>query len=422
MDLPNKKLLILGGVQLACSVVKLAQQKGIQTIVVDYNEDSPAKRIADKSYLISTTDIEAIVDLCKKENVDGIFTSYIESMLPYCCMICERLNLPFYATLEQIQITSNKKKFKELCRVHNIPTIKEFHINDVREQKDLYNLDYPVFTKPVDNSGARGMSVCRNVEELKSGYLKALEFSKSRSVLIEKYMDESCQCVNIDYLIIDGVFYLVGVGDKAVYRTRESPTPITASVTYPSKFLEEYLSDLNEKVIKMFQSIGIRNGYIFIESFHDKEGFHFYEMGFRIGGGQYYIMNSQITHINFMELLIEYSLTGQMQLSAKERLCLSPYLSKKCCGLVILLSSGKITAIEGISEVLALQYVVDFTQLLSVGDNLEQSDMGTLKQAFARVYIVAESDKDLADTIIQIYSRLKVYDLDGKELIIRETT
>ena len=66
-NLRGKKLLILGGVQLACSVIKLAQQNGIYTIVVDYNEDSPAKRIADKSYLVSTTDVDGIVELCKEE-------------------------------------------------------------------------------------------------------------------------------------------------------------------------------------------------------------------------------------------------------------------------------------------------------------------------------------------------------------------
>ena len=54
-NLRGKKLLILGGVQLACSVIKLAQQNGIYTIVVDYNEDSPAKRIADKSCLLYTS-------------------------------------------------------------------------------------------------------------------------------------------------------------------------------------------------------------------------------------------------------------------------------------------------------------------------------------------------------------------------------
>ena len=405
-NLRGKKLLILGGVQLACSVIKLAQQNGIYTIVVDYNEDSPAKRIADKSYLVSTTDVDGIVELCKEEGIDGVFTSYIESMLPYCCIICERLKLPFYATLEQIKITSNKKSFKELCRKNEVPVIEDFNINI---DDELFNVDYPVFTKPVDNSGARGMTICKNAEELKIGYQKALEFSKSKEILVEKYMDESSECVNIDYLIIDGEFYLVGVGDKSVYRTVNCTTPITSSVIYPSKFLEEYICDL----------IGIRNGYIFIEAFHDKNGFHFYEMGFRIGGGQYYVMNSQMTHVNFMEMLIRYSLTGHMLPEDKFSLKLSPDLSSKCCGLVILLSVGEIASIDGLDEILALKDVVDFTQMLFVGDVLQQSDVGTLRQAFARVYIVSKSNESLKDAISKIYTLLRINNPLGENLIIK---
>ena len=388
-NLRGKKLLILGGVQLACSVIKLAQQNGIYT-VVDYNEDSPAKRIADKSYLVSTTDVDGIVELCKEEGIDGVFTSYIESMLPYCCIICERLKLPFYATLEQIKITSNKKSFKELCRKNEVPVIEDFNINI---DDELFNVDYPVFTKPVDNSGARGMTICKNAEELKIGYQKALEFSKSKEILVEKYMDESSECVNIDYLIIDGEFYLVGVGDKSVYRTVNCTTPITSSV--------------------------IRNGYIFIEAFHDKNGFHFYEMGFRIGGGQYYVMNSQMTHVNFMEMLIRYSLTGHMLPEDKFSLKLSPDLSSKCCGLVILLSVGEIASIDGLDEILALKDVVDFTQMLFVGDVLQQSDVGTLRQAFARVYIVSKSNESLKDAISKIYTLLRINNPLGENLIIK---
>ena len=414
--LRGKKLLILGGVQLACSVIKLAQQNGIYTIVVDYNEDSPAKKIADKSYLISTTDIDSIVELCKEEGIDGVFTSYIESMLPYCCIICGRLKLPFYATLEQIEITSNKKSFKGLCRKNEVPVIEEFNINIDDES---FNVDYPVFTKPVDNSGARGMAICKNAEELKIGYQKALEFSKSKEILVEKYMDESSECVNIDYLIIDGEFYLVGVGDKSVYRTVNCTTPITSSVIYPSKFLQEYICDLNEKVIAMFQTIGIRNGYIFVEAFHDKNGFHFYEMGFRIGGGQYYVMNCQVTHVNFMEMLIRYSLTGHMLPEDSSSLELSPDLPSKCCGLVILLSVGEIASIDGLDEILALKDVVDFAQMLFVGDVLRQSDIGTLRHAFARVYIVSKSNESLKDTISKIYTLLRIENPLGENLVIK---
>ena len=40
----GKKLLILGGIKLACDIVKSAKRMGAYVIVADYNEDSPAKK------------------------------------------------------------------------------------------------------------------------------------------------------------------------------------------------------------------------------------------------------------------------------------------------------------------------------------------------------------------------------------------
>ena len=104
-----------GGVALACDIVKKAQELGVYVMVTDYLEDSPAKKIADESFMISTTDIDAVVKLCQDQRVDGVFTGYIDSMLPYCCDVCERLGLPFYATRKQLEYTVDKRRFKDIC-------------------------------------------------------------------------------------------------------------------------------------------------------------------------------------------------------------------------------------------------------------------------------------------------------------------
>ena len=47
-EFEGKKLLIIGGVRLACDIVRRAQEMGAYVIVADYDENSPAKIIADK--------------------------------------------------------------------------------------------------------------------------------------------------------------------------------------------------------------------------------------------------------------------------------------------------------------------------------------------------------------------------------------
>ena len=45
---------------------------GIYTIVTDYLENSPAKKIADESWMVSITDVDEIVRLCREKGVDGV--------------------------------------------------------------------------------------------------------------------------------------------------------------------------------------------------------------------------------------------------------------------------------------------------------------------------------------------------------------
>ena len=79
MKFKGKKLLILGGIKLACDIVKRAQKMGAYVVVADYNEDSPAKKIADEGILINAMDVDAIVDYCKKAHIDGITTGSFSS-------------------------------------------------------------------------------------------------------------------------------------------------------------------------------------------------------------------------------------------------------------------------------------------------------------------------------------------------------
>jgi formate-dependent phosphoribosylglycinamide formyltransferase (GAR transformylase) len=67
MDLSGKRLLIMGGVPNARDIVKKAHELGVHVMVTDYLEDSPAKKIADESFMVSTTDIDAVVKLCQMD-------------------------------------------------------------------------------------------------------------------------------------------------------------------------------------------------------------------------------------------------------------------------------------------------------------------------------------------------------------------
>ncbi len=109
LPLKGKRLMLMCGTALACEIVETAKKMGVYTMVTDYLPDSPAKKIADESFEVSTTDIDAMVSLCKEKKADGVFTNFIDSMLPYCRQVCDRMDMPFYLTQEQIEYSAKKE-------------------------------------------------------------------------------------------------------------------------------------------------------------------------------------------------------------------------------------------------------------------------------------------------------------------------
>lgn len=110
------RLLVMVGMRISCEIIRKAQELGVVVGVADYNtvEDSPGKKIADEHYEVSITDVDAVVELIKKEKFDGVFVGFNDMLLPFYAEICRKANLPCYGTKEQFEVLISKDKYKSL--------------------------------------------------------------------------------------------------------------------------------------------------------------------------------------------------------------------------------------------------------------------------------------------------------------------
>ena len=136
----KKKLLILGGTSISREIVFAAREIGLEVYVTDYLEDSPCKSIADKSFMISCTDVDAVCKLIKEEKIDGIIMGYADVLLSSYVKICQKAGLPCYANMHAIEMTADKDNFKNLCKKFNIPVVDEYTKEDVENNKANYPL------------------------------------------------------------------------------------------------------------------------------------------------------------------------------------------------------------------------------------------------------------------------------------------
>ncbi len=414
-DLKGKRLLILGATGLICDAVAIAKDLGIYTVVTDYYSNAPAKKIADKSYDVSTTDIDALEKIAHEENIDGIFTGFSDVNLHSALDLCERLNMPFYATREQIAVTTNKLQFKELCRKFNVPTVPQYELDSRCLPEHLSKIKYPVMVKPADSYASKGCRVCQNEDELKIAVEQALTFSAAGQVIVERYMDASfCEDVGICYMFVDGTPYLVYNGDRHTNTQQKGMAPLTSAVIAPSAFVDEYMQTTDANTKEMFKSLGMKNGRASIQAFHDADGYYFYEMGFRLTGGRQYFVVNEEYGTNEVIALIEYALTGEMHVDQVDHL--SPKYNHHYCDLVLICSAGTISKIDGIDEVRNDPRVLDVAQLSDIGKTIVAE--GTQNQVLARICIKEDSREKLMNAIKELGNKVIAYDENNKPMML----
>lgn len=407
----RKKLLILGGTQISLQILLAAKEMGLLVYVTDYNEDSPCKKYADKSFSISATDVNGVVKLIKQEAIDGVLMGYADVLMPFYNEICLQSNLPCYSNEHAIFVTSNKAEFKKYCRNFNIPTVQEYKIEDVYQG----NAQFPLIVKPVDNSGARGIYICNNLIEFDEYYKKALEYSRSKNVLIERLMTKGE--ATIFYYLHEGEAYLLGVADRWMYEQDKSLLKLPVGYTFPANETKNFIQNQNDDIIRMFRSLDMKEGMVFMQSFVDSGRYIIYEMGYRLTGSIEHHLMAAKYKFNHLKEIIRFAVGDKVDIQPLK--ALDP-ANQHMANVTLLLQEGTISKIVGIDRVMAFPYVAGCHISYPEGNTITDDNIGRLSQVGIRVLLTADYKEQLLGYMDEIKKTVSVLDKDGKEMIIKD--
>ena len=410
MNKGKKRLLILGGISVLCDVVKSAKDRGYYVIVADYLNNSPAKKVADESWLISVDDVDGIVDRCIKQGIDGVMNYCIDPAQKPYQRICERLGIPCVAGYKQFDILTNKDKLAECCSLYGLSIVEEYDVKEIA----YMNLDnHPVVIKPVDSRASKGLFVCnsqRNINELIN---ESLKYSKRKKVLIQKYME--CHEVMIKYLACEGEIFLSSMADIYNCTLENGNRVYMGAHIYPSKFYIEYLKKTNDKVVRMLKSIGVQNGAITLTAFYDEGTFRFFDSGLRMGGGKDWRIVKEICGIDIADLLTEFAIWGHMGDLSKIQQVDKAFASKESCILYINAEPGRINQIKGFDEISDISGVIDYHLCHKEGDEI--INLGTADNVIGRIMIVCDNKDKLIKSIQEVKSKIIVKNDRGESMI-----
>ena len=418
--LSGKKLLVLGGAFQHCKLVEAAHELGVEVIVTDYLpvEQAPAKQIADKYYMYNITDIDEIVGMCIKENVDGVLSTSLDACQKPYQQICERLGLPCFGNKEQFKILTNKKVFKEYCLNNGVDVIPEYSVFDFIGVKDSNkNIEYPVFVKPSDSRGSRGQSVCYNYEET----VEAIEFAREESltgnVVIERYMGQEND-FSVISIVLNGKVYPFRTVDRILGSKEDGLDKLAVGAIMPSKHTEVYLKEVHSKIEKFISNIGIKNAPLFLQGFVDGNTVRFYDPGLRLPGSEYERIFKSVTGKDVLYPLIEFAVTGKIS-NNTFNLDKDVYLNEKYgVQLFPALKEGCISQIMGIDILTKHPKIVSVFAKQRVGDVVQATH--NVNQRFCEIDMICDSIEDIKNMTDYVYETLSIIDENGENMIITQ--
>ena len=277
----DKRILILGAGEGQIPLIHRAKEAGWHTIVVSPKGDYPGFALADEVAYCNIADIDAVVELAKTMQVQAIATDQTDIPVQAIQQVNKDLGLPAIHC-EDINNFRYKSRMRDLCMSAGIKTIPYLVTNDMTEVETFFHKqDGAVIIKPVDSQGSRGISCIKAIEDLQTAFNYAIEYSISKDVIVEKFIDG--QEVEVDSLVYHNQIKAVLIGN--VYNFISLPIFSSYERIYPSPLPESIQNNIrlvNEQTIKV---LGLHTGWTHGEYIVDKNGdVYLLEIGARGGG------------------------------------------------------------------------------------------------------------------------------------------
>ena len=229
----KERIAVIGANEPLIPFFRQAKALGYEIIGIAIEKGAVCKKYCDRFYPISFADKDAVVDVCRKEKVDGIISFSLESALPTVVYVAQKLGLVSNSE-ESIKLTQSKFAQRLTLEKAGIP-VPKYYLIESRADLDIFDCHFPVIVKPVDSGGSQGICKVEDKAKLEEAYNYAISFSRSSKAIIEEYIDG--REFSVEFISHQGKHYFLQITDKVtsgaprfVEMQHHQPADIPASV------------------------------------------------------------------------------------------------------------------------------------------------------------------------------------------------
>lgn len=400
--MPQKKLMLLGGLRYLIPMIAEAHRMGIYVITADYLPDNIAHKYSDEYCNVSIIDKEAVLAKAKELQIDGIVSHAVDPGVTTAAYVAEQLGLPFQCSYEAACILQDKARFRQFLMENgfNCPHAKGY--SDV--ESPLADIDYftwPVIVKPVDSAGSKGVTKVERPEDLPAAIEFALSCSISKHIIIEDFLDKVGSQSSADIFAIQGNLVYPAYSDQLFDASASNPyTP--AIEIWPASMEMKFQDDITSQLQRLITLLDIKTGIFNVESRVCSNGkTYIMEVSPRGGGNRIAELQDMATG----QSLIRAEICKALNLPLED-IHLPEYDGVWCNYILHSQEEGTLMSIE-IDPAFESKYVKDKGFIVQKGDHIypftgANTSLGTL-------FLRAESREELDVLLENVHSYIKIH-------------
>ena len=213
------RVLFCGGGELGKEVVIELQRLGVEVIVVDRYENSPAMQVAHRSHSISMLDGAALRAVIEQEKPDYIVPE-IEAIATDTLLELESEGYTVIPTARAASLTMNREGIRRLAAEELGIRTSEYRFAVTREEFDqaIAEIGIPCVIKPIMSSSGKGQSLVLSPEEIDTAWAYAQEGGRSGAgkVIVEGFVDFDYEITQLTVRHADGTSFCEPIGHVQV--------------------------------------------------------------------------------------------------------------------------------------------------------------------------------------------------------------
>ena len=405
----NKKTaIVLGGTSPHIALIQKLKDRGYYTILVDYLNNPPAKKVADMHIKESTLDNDAVFCVAKEHKADIVISACVDQANITACYVAEKLGLPHPYSFELASYITNKGYMKKIMFENNIPTSKYIYLEPNQKLPDI-DLHYPVMVKPADSCAASGVKKATNRAEMQRFYSEAKKVSRNGRVVIEEFVKG--EEVSVYSFVSHGKANIIMISQRMSVIEGEERVLKCYATLAPAPMSKIAFDKIQVACTKIANAFGLDNTPLHVQVIVDEDEIDIIEIAPRVGGGVSYHTIKSNTEFDILEATID----SYLQIPVKLH-----YVEPKYYYTVNILYGTPCIydRVDGVEGLITAGIIESFHYHKTKGMEIT-SDRASGGRIAAAV-VKGKTKKELLSKIEYMFSKIEAYDNEGNPMMRKD--